>query len=470
MSQSHKDVLQALTPIKLGENFDADLEIEGDHLDEIQTDAAALLDEMFPDTTDATDGLIKDWERLLGLPDPCVGQPDSTAQRIAALTAKWAEKRNLSKAYLIDVAARLGYTVTIDNYPMRRFGSAVCGGEYIGKQWGNTITLNADGEEVNLLGIEPLLCAIQRLRPAHVFVDTSYFRIISSIDRLNGYTGYDIFVDADDYIHVAYYGGGLVAYRLIGSTLVQVASRPSPNYVKSISGDGTYIYTVSNAGVVAYTFDGSAYTQVASTLTASVSTGVCAGGGYVFVMGSGTGGRLYALSFDGSSFTQIHYIDHGSTGYGKMYWDGEILHSLHGSSGIYANRFNGSLLSIAGYYRDGSEFSWVSGFGSQILTANNTRGAKVLSFGGSSYSVIAALPSYEISGRGVAAFGGKIAVSGPSEVYIYELDTNGFNLICTIGTDLIGPYPTILATYNTAFLITLCGATTAGGKVSILTF
>ena len=467
MSQSHKDVLQALTPIKLGENFDADLDIEGDHLDEIQEDAQVLLEEMFPNTTD---GLISDWEGLLGLPDPCVGQPESTEQRIAALTAKWAEKRNLSKAYLIDLASRLGYTVTIDNYSMRRFGSAFCGGEYIGKEWGNTITLNADGEEINSLGIEPLLCAIQRLRPAHVFVGTSYFRIISSINLLSGYSVYDIFVDADDYIHVAYYGGGIAAYRFVGSTLVLVASRPSPQYVKSISGDGTYIYTVSNAGVVAYTFDGTAYTQVASTFTATVSNGVCAGGGYVFVMQSGTGGRLYALSFDGSSFTEIDYVDHSSTGYGKMYWDGEILHSLHGTSGIYANRFDGSLLSIAGYYRDGSEFSWVSGFGSQILTANNTRGAKVLSFGGSSYSVIAALPSYEISGRAVAAFGGKIAVSGPSEVYVYELDINGFSLICTIGIDLIGPYPTILATYQTAYLITACGSTTAGGKLSILTF
>ena len=201
MSQSHKDVLQALTPIKLGENFDADLEIEGDHLDEIQTDAAALLDEMFPDTTDATDGLIEDWERLLGLPDACAGQPESTEQRLTVLTAKWAERRNLSKDYLIDVADRLGYTITIDNYPMRRFGSAVCGGEYIGKEWGNTITINADGGNVDEQGLSTLACALNRLKPANGFIDIqqTYSDDVRSLLKFNGIDGGTSFLDSSNF-------------------------------------------------------------------------------------------------------------------------------------------------------------------------------------------------------------------------------------------------------------------------------
>ena len=185
MSRSHKDVLRALMPVTLGVNNQADMQIEGWHLDQVQAGAQVLLKEMFPDTCF---GLLEDWERLLGLPDPCTGQPGTVAQRIEAVTAKWGEKRKISAAYLVSVAERLGFTATIENYAMRRYGQAVLGGDYIGPDWARTITVKAPavavkyrtygaavyGEPYSTWGFSALECAIMRLRPAHVYVVFSY--------------------------------------------------------------------------------------------------------------------------------------------------------------------------------------------------------------------------------------------------------------------------------------------------------
>ncbi|MDA8139532.1 MAG: DUF2313 domain-containing protein [Desulfobacteraceae bacterium] len=185
VERRHRNVLALLTPVTLGPNHDADMRIEGEHLDRAQADAQQLLREMFPDTCFA---LLPDWERLLGLPDGCVGQLPTVAQRIAAAAAKWGEKRALSKSHLIAAAARLGYTITITSYAMRRFGQAVIGGDYTGREWAGTITVNAPavavhsrgygaavyGEAYRTWGFTALECAIQRLRPAHVNVIFSY--------------------------------------------------------------------------------------------------------------------------------------------------------------------------------------------------------------------------------------------------------------------------------------------------------
>lgn len=195
MSQLHKNALRQLCPVSLGPNHEADMALEGQHLDEVAADAAELLTEMFPDTCTAA-GLLKDWERLLGIPDDCAGLAPTEAGRVAAVAAKWAEKRKISEASLVTVAAALGHTITITNYTARRYGEAMTGGEYIGKQWANTLTVNVApgpgsvddelndliedeaGESVTaeggLAGAEVLECALQRRRPAHNYLDFKY--------------------------------------------------------------------------------------------------------------------------------------------------------------------------------------------------------------------------------------------------------------------------------------------------------
>lgn len=195
MSQLHEDALRQLCPVSLGPNHEADMALEGQHLDEIEADAADLKNEFFPDTC-TLDGLLEDWERLLGIPDDCAGLADTEAERVAAVMAKWTEKRKISEASLVEVAAKLGYTITITKYTVRRYGEAMTGGEYIGKEWANTLTLNvpAEGSNINdelneliedeaeeevraevcLEGVEALECAILRRRPAHNYVVFNY--------------------------------------------------------------------------------------------------------------------------------------------------------------------------------------------------------------------------------------------------------------------------------------------------------
>ncbi len=165
----HRHVLAALTPIALGPNFAAEQAIDGDHLDQVQVGAQQLLSEMFPDTCSE---LIDDWERLLGLPDVCTGRLPDLSRRVAAVAAKWAEKRQLSAPALIGVAQAMGFAVTITNYAARRYGQAVFGTAYCGRAWANTITITAPDIPVQDRAV--LECTFARLRPAHVYLDFNY--------------------------------------------------------------------------------------------------------------------------------------------------------------------------------------------------------------------------------------------------------------------------------------------------------
>ena len=60
--------------------------------------------------------LLPDWERNWGLPDPCVTEPQTIEARRVALVLKMTMLGGASRQFFIDVAARLGYTVTITEY------------------------------------------------------------------------------------------------------------------------------------------------------------------------------------------------------------------------------------------------------------------------------------------------------------------------------------------------------------------
>ncbi len=73
--------------------------------------AEALPAEIIPSTTTE---LIADWERVLGLPDPCVGRLEETlAKRRNAVVAKLTGGGSASRAYYIELALQLGYVITI---------------------------------------------------------------------------------------------------------------------------------------------------------------------------------------------------------------------------------------------------------------------------------------------------------------------------------------------------------------------
>jgi len=73
-----------------------------------------LVNEVDPRTTIE---LLSDWERVAGLPDPCVTIDQTTAQRQAALESKLTMAGGQSRAYFIDIAETMGYPgATIDEY------------------------------------------------------------------------------------------------------------------------------------------------------------------------------------------------------------------------------------------------------------------------------------------------------------------------------------------------------------------
>jgi len=73
--------------------------------------AMALLEEADPRTALE---LLAHWEAIVGLPDPCTGQPNNVAERRVALWQKYTQSAGQAPADYIAMAAQLGYRVTID--------------------------------------------------------------------------------------------------------------------------------------------------------------------------------------------------------------------------------------------------------------------------------------------------------------------------------------------------------------------
>lgn len=64
----------------------------------------------------ATIELLADWERAFGLPDPCVAEPLTLPDRQGALYGKMTTLGGQSRAFFLQLAADLGYTITIREY------------------------------------------------------------------------------------------------------------------------------------------------------------------------------------------------------------------------------------------------------------------------------------------------------------------------------------------------------------------
>lgn len=71
--------------------------------------------------------MLGDWEAAFGLPDLCVRVPQTIEDRRNALVAKIATVGGQSRAFFIQKAADLGYTVSIYEYAPYLGGISVCG-------------------------------------------------------------------------------------------------------------------------------------------------------------------------------------------------------------------------------------------------------------------------------------------------------------------------------------------------------
>ncbi|HEY2010521.1 MAG TPA: YmfQ family protein [Rhizomicrobium sp.] len=101
--------------------------------------ANALLSDAFPA---GTFELLPQWEESLGLPDPCAGQAPTTDTRRAQVVARFTHDGGQSVAYFIDLAAALGYTITITQFAPSQFGR-VFGSPFGGTPWAHAWQVNA---------------------------------------------------------------------------------------------------------------------------------------------------------------------------------------------------------------------------------------------------------------------------------------------------------------------------------------
>ncbi|SHJ69438.1 Uncharacterized protein YmfQ in lambdoid prophage, DUF2313 family [Roseomonas rosea] len=140
--------------------------------------AGALLAGAFPAT--AYD-LLPEWELSLGLPDPCAGPAPSLQLRRAQVTAKLTARGGQSVPYFVNVAARLGYSVSIVEYAPARLGAMRLGSRLNDERWAHVWAIRAPtttvrsfrlgvsglGERYRDWGNTVLECEMRRLSPAH---------------------------------------------------------------------------------------------------------------------------------------------------------------------------------------------------------------------------------------------------------------------------------------------------------------
>ncbi len=147
--------------------------------------ADRLADQIWPDNPAGLD----DWERVLGLPDPCLAFEALTVrQRLAAVVAKLRGLGGQSRAFFIELAASLGYAITITEYRPPRVGTCRAGDPVAGDGWTSAWRVNAPavtifraaagsaaaGEALSVWGNKSLECRLSAMAPAHTTLIFGY--------------------------------------------------------------------------------------------------------------------------------------------------------------------------------------------------------------------------------------------------------------------------------------------------------
>jgi uncharacterized protein YmfQ (DUF2313 family) len=145
--------------------------------------ARALIEESDPRTTFE---MLGEYERVYGLPDPCAGESQSTAQRRASLLQKITSLGGQTAAYYIGVAAVLGFEITITEFHSHTVIDDVTHPLY-GIDWNYAWQVNApletiiywtvDGsvdDPLSTFGNDQLECVLSDLKPAHTTIIHAY--------------------------------------------------------------------------------------------------------------------------------------------------------------------------------------------------------------------------------------------------------------------------------------------------------
>lgn len=192
MARDYRQQMQALLPSGMAWPRAVDalltrvLDAFGVEFARVDGAVVGLVDEADPRTTS---GLLADWERVAGLPDNCSGLLAETQQgRRNDLVSKLVGRGGQSRAYFMQVAAALGFDITIDEFRPFRAGFARAGDALTNDDWrfawrvnGPTVTVmrfsagrSAAGEALATWGNAGLECRIRQYRPAHTNLIFAY--------------------------------------------------------------------------------------------------------------------------------------------------------------------------------------------------------------------------------------------------------------------------------------------------------
>lgn len=146
-----------------------------------------LLAEMFPGTVRE---LLPDWERVMGLPDACLGVSAAPGERLREVVRRFAEVGRQDPEYFEELARRLGYPDAkviqwrTPRFGLARFGAARFGGWECQFVWvmrlgarlaeGPRFGAAQFGERFGANPNDIVECVIRRYAPAHTVVFFDY--------------------------------------------------------------------------------------------------------------------------------------------------------------------------------------------------------------------------------------------------------------------------------------------------------
>lgn len=156
-----------------------------DEAQRLQNRGYNLLEERDPRTTFE---LLPDWERVAGLPDACSPASPTLTQRRNAVALKITSFGAINRQFYIDLAAKLGFQISILEYRPFYAGFAKAGDPISNGNWiyAWTVVAPADtrksfiaggssaGDLLKYVANGPLECAISARKPAHTLVLFSY--------------------------------------------------------------------------------------------------------------------------------------------------------------------------------------------------------------------------------------------------------------------------------------------------------
>lgn len=149
--------------------------------------ADSLLGEMVPS---GVRELLLDWERVLGLPDPCLGAEGGFAERRAEVVRRFGEVGRQDPLYFVEIARKLGYPdAWVEEYRAPRFGRSIFGKARFGTRqqqflWkfhlgarragGARFGVTQWGERFGANPNNIVECIVRRYQPAHTHVIFEY--------------------------------------------------------------------------------------------------------------------------------------------------------------------------------------------------------------------------------------------------------------------------------------------------------